>query len=430
MKQKAFLLLCASIFSLSAIAQGNFFGIARNSTLSTETFLSQVNPATGVVTNISTSSLGGSINLTGAALDPYNNYYHYMSGASINTVSLTTGTVVNSILISNPIAYSYFDNFRFNNSDTSLYGLARRNIYDSVTMTSIGEVYLARINVSTGVITQISPSSVGYGFSLGGSAIDPYQKIYYYTTGNRLVGLDMYTGSIWSDVPMVITNGIIFDNLSYSCADTGIYGLIRQNYYDTLYLDPLDSANTMVLVDSTSIFLGRVNPVTGVVSTISPYSIASGGYSLNAGSTIDPGNMLYYYSNGSQLVAVSLATGLITSQNSFTNVNGEHFELMRYMSNCIGVTLPSRFPSTTGLGNIGQVPAVNFYPNPVDNTLYISGCSAYHSLSIIDAVGKVVYNSEINTPNGAFDISSLPSGIYLAKLSGANGNIICKFSKM
>ncbi len=430
MKQKAFLLLCASIFSLSAIAQGNFFGIARNSTLSTETFLSQVNPATGVVTNISTSSLGGSINLTGAALDPYNNYYHYMSGASINTVSLTTGTVVNSILISNPIAYSYFDNFRFNNSDTSLYGLARRNIYDSVTMTSIGEVYLARINVSTGVITQISPSSVGYGFSLGGSAIDPYQKIYYYTTGNRLVGLDMYTGSIWSDVPMVITNGIIFDNLSYSCADTGIYGLIRQNYYDTLYLDPLDSTNTMVLVDSTSIFLGRVNPVTGVVSTISPYSIASGGYSLNAGSTIDPGNMLYYYSNGSQLVAVSLATGLITSQNSFTNVNGEHFELMRYMSNCIGVTLPSRFPSTTGLGNIGQVPAVNFYPNPVDNTLYISGCSAYHSLSIIDAVGKVVYNSEINTPNGAFDISSLPSGIYLAKLSGANGNIICKFSKM
>ncbi len=430
MKQKAFLLLCASIFCLSAIAQGNFFGIARNSTLSTETFLSQVNPATGVVTNISTSSLGGSINLTGAALDPYNNYYHYMSGASINTVSLTTGTVVNSILISNPIAYSYFDNFRFNNSDTSLYGLARRNIYDSVTMTSIGEVYLARINVSTGVITQISPSSVGYGFSLGGSAIDPYQKIYYYTTGNRLVGLDMYTGSIWSDVPMVITNGIIFDNLSYSCADTGIYGLIRQNYYDTLYLDPLDSANTMVLVDSTSIFLGRVNPVTGVVSTISPYSIASGGYSLNAGSTIDPGNMLYYYSNGSQLVAVSLATGLITSQNSFTNVNGEHFELMRYMSNCIGVTLPSRFPSTTGLGNIGQVPAVNFYPNPVDNTLYISGCSAYHSLSIIDAVGKVVYNSEINTPNGAFDISSLPSGIYLAKLSGANGNIICKFSKM
>lgn len=422
MKQKLSYLLVAAMCATQAIAQSQFYGVARNTTVSTEVFLANVNPTTGYVTNISTTSLGPSINLTGAALDPYNNYFHFMGGTNINTVSLSTGNMVSSVPIYNPIASSYFDNYRFNNSDTSLYGLARRVIYDSATMSSSGEVYLAKINLSTGLITQISPSSVGVGFSLGGSAIDPYQKIYYYTTGLKLVGLDMYTGNIWSSADMLITNGIMFDNIAYSCVDTAIYGLIRQNYYDTTYPDPLDSSIVDVLVDSTTIMLGRINPATGVVTTISPYSIASGGYSLNSGATIDPYNRLYYFNNGSQLIAVSLTTGLIVNQPTLTYSNGEYFELMRYMSNCAEATLPLRLPQTTGINSVQQSKEISVYPNPATDNIQLSGCDAYETLTVVDATGRVVFNTPISQPQFSINVATWARGIYLIKAHGAVGS--------
>jgi hypothetical protein len=74
----------------------------------------------------------------------------------INTFRITAQVKsFNSVPLSNPIANSYFDNFRFNNADSRVYGLAKRNSFDSVTLTDRGELYLARINSHPGVISQI-----------------------------------------------------------------------------------------------------------------------------------------------------------------------------------------------------------------------------------------------------------------------------------
>lgn len=429
MKQKLTALFLATLPLLSQAQSVRFFGVARKNTPANEVFLARVEPSSGLVTSISSSSLSESINLTGAALDPYNNHFHYMAGDQLKTIDLNTGNMVTSATIYNPIAASYFDNLRFNNSDTTLYGLARRVTYDTVTMTSTGEVYLAKINTTTGEITQISSSSVGQGYSIGGNAIDPYQKIYYYTTGAYLVGLDMYTGSIYSSTPMVITDGIIFDNLAYSCTDTAIYGLIRQNYFDTL-VDPSDPTLTTVVLDSATLRLGRINPATGVVTTISPHTIAQGGYTLNAGATIDPDAKVYYYNNGAELVGVSLVTGTIVSQSLLSFTNGQFFELMRIQDNCIDATLPTRkAPSPSVVSSIDKQNRVTIAPNPVSERVTISAADNLGKVELIDVSGRVVFSATATGNSITVDLSGVPAGVYFARLHSGAGVVTARIVK-
>jgi hypothetical protein len=420
MKQISFFLLALQL-SISAQSQtsSGFYGLARRNTPDEAVYLATVNPSTGVVTNVNDSSVSTLVNLTGSALDPYRNLYHFMGYNELKSVDMSSGLTVRSVRISNPIADSYFDNFRFNNSDSTLYGLARRNTYDSATMTNYGELYLATINTTSGVITQISDTSVGQGYALAGSAIDPYQMVFYYSTGSHLVGLDMYTGNVYSNSRMILGYGMLFDNFTYSCSDTAIYGMIRQNFYDTVY-DPIDSSIFWQEVDSTALYLGRINPSTGVVTTVSPYSIGVGGYSLNSGSTIDPDAMVYYYNNGAQLVGVSLTTGLVVSSQTLTNTNGQYFELMRISANCMEATLPKRTLGTTSVTKtLANSNSISIYPNPASDALFVASRVPVQKLQIFSSVGELALST--TAVGDRVDIQSLPAGMYVVKLSTSDG---------
>ncbi len=428
MKNLFIILIALYSWQGNAQVSNTFYGLARKNTPANEIFLATVNPTTGVVTNVSPSSLSPIVNLTGAALDPYNNHYHFIGYNEIKTINLTTGLQTNSAVISNPIAASYFDNFRFNHSDSTLYGLARRYIYDSVTMTGYGEVFLATINTTTGVITQISTNSVGQGYALAGSAIDPYQKVFYYSTGANLVGLDMYNGSIYSNVPIQLPPDNYFDNFTYSCADTALYGLIRTNYFDSIP-DPIDTTMYIQILDSTAIHLGKINPNTGVVTVISPVSIAQGGYTLNAGSTIDPSTMVYYYNNGSQLVGVSLITGLVVSQPNLTNPTGQFFELMRIQSNCYEAKQPIRLNSATVTADIRQSNDLLIHPNPSHDWVKIESREDLDKIDIINPFGKVLRSIRVQGKLINIDISPLPQGVYVVKAYGKNKIATAKLVK-
>jgi hypothetical protein len=428
--KKIFILIAIFVAAkVQAQISNTFYGLARKNTPNNEIFLATINPSTGLVTNISPTSLSPIVNLTGAALDPYNNNYHFVGYNQMKTINLSTGLETNSVVINNPIANSYFDNFRFNNSDSTLYGLARRYIYDSVTMTGYGEVYLSTINTTTGTISQISPNSIGQGFALAGSAIDPYQKIFYYSTGTNLVGVDMYTGLIYSNPPISIpAGGTNFDNFTYSCIDTALYGLIRTNYfsyeYDSLIMD------TIKTLDSTAIHLGRINPSTGVVSKISPTKLDQGGYTLNAGSTIDPSTMTYYYNNGYQLVGVSLLTGLKVSQQIINNTNGQFFELMRIQSNCYEAYKPIRQNAPASVVSSLKQNNIIIFPNPTTGMIELKNSNAVVKIEIFDMVGKLLLTQKINSMNQKVDVSKLQMGNYLLKAySKSNQFDVSKFVK-
>ncbi len=414
--------ICSTLIGLRAQTPTEFFGLARTYDPTQAVYLATVDPVTGVVTNISTSSLSEMINLTGAALNPYNELFHYVAATTMVNVDLNTGNVVDSAFMFDPLGDSYFDNFRFNNSDSALYGLARAIAYDTVTMTYTNEMFLATVSTATGEITRISPTSIGEGFALAGSAIDPHLMVFYYSTGTELVGLDMYTGGVYSIAPITLdADDRYFDNFTYSCADTSLYGLIRTNYFTTYY-DSLIMTEIEIL-DSTAIHLGRIDPSTGVVTQVSPVSIGQGGYTLNAGSTIDPDLMVFYYNNGIELVGVSLITGLVVSQQELTNTDGQMFELMRIRTNCIDAT-PMRLDPLLSVQETAPDDDFRVFPNPVMQTLFISATEQIRYAALMDITGRIILEVQPDAQTAAFDMENMENGVYLLRCLTAQGEYI------
>jgi hypothetical protein len=428
MKKICIILIFVSVAN-TVLAQipNTFYGLARKNTPTPQLFLSTINPSTGLVSNISPSSLGPMVNLTSAALNPNTNTFHYVGGNVFKSIDLVTGTIVNTVLINNPIANSTFENFRFNNADSSIYGLARRVIFDSVNNTYLNEVFLATIQPGNGLVTQISPNSVGLGFALAGSAIDPHLNVFYYSTGLNLIGLDMFNGTVYSNAPITLSNGIVFDNFTYSCVDTALYGLVRQNYYDSLP-DPLWPNGWNVFVDSTSIHLAKINPNTGLVTTISPTSLDQGGYSLNSGSTIDPSTKTFYYNNGLQIIGVSMITGLKVTQQTLINSNGELFELMRIQSNCFRAANTRTNPSL-GFDENTVHKKVELFPNPTASVFVIHADENIESVQVYNSGMSLVYYTEPKAKSIAIELDNFPTGLYMVKIQSGNTILVKKVVK-
>jgi len=381
--------------------------------------LGYMDPSVGMVYNRGPYTYNQAINLTGAALNPYDSTFVFMGGHGINTFDLNQGNITFQSPVTNPIADSFFDNFRFNNADSTMYGLARRNTIDTATLQTFGELYLAKINTQNGVITQISPNSVGQGFALSGSAIDPYQMVFYFSTGSNLVGLDMYTGNVFSNVPMLITGGDYFDNFTYSCADTALYGLVRKNYisYVVDSLFPLDSIPTL---DSATVKLGRINPSTGQVTIISQNAVSMGGYSLNIGAAIDPNAMIYYYSNGYSLIGVSMITGNKVSEVPFTFEDGLYFNLMRNFENCITAKSVRQNPLLSIKNYNNSINNLIVYPNPNHGQFEILNTKLIKHIEITSLEGQMVFSKLINQNKTILSIEELNNGIYFLKMVDEN----------
>lgn len=389
------------------------YGLARTNTPDYQVFLATIVPETGVVTNISPISLSPFINLTGAALDPYQNLYHYMAADTFKSVDLTTGLTVYSAQVTDGLGFSYFDNFRFNQSDSTLYGLTRTITYDSITFEVTSEMFLATIDPTTAIISRISPSSIGEGFALAGSAIDPFMMVYYYSTGSALIGLDMYTGGVYSTSPFLLPDeAVMLDNFSYSCVDTALYGLMRSNYvtpvFDSLIMD------TVEIIDSTGIHLAKINPISGVITIISPYAIASGGYSLNGSSTIDPELRIYYYHTGEAIVGVSMETGLIVSNAVITNEDAEYFDMMRIQNDCYGV-VPMRLDPALTITNPALAQKIRIYPNPATDVVQVNYSGSIISVEFMQYDGRVISRFQPAAIADGIPVQHMEAGMYLVR---------------
>jgi hypothetical protein len=418
-KNKSILFLLLSLLGFTTSAQNNsLIGLLRTSNLASIR-LGKLDLTTGIFSQLSTASIGNSFNATGAALDPNSGTYFFLGAGGMLSVDVTTGSVVAQNALTNPIATSYFDNFRFNTSDSSLYGLARR--YIQTGGQGVGELYLATINPSTGVITQISPQSVGQSYALQGNAIDPHLMVYYYSIASQFVGLDMYTGLVYSSPTISFPQGgLYFDNFTYNCADTSIYGLIRMNTTAPL-----------------TVHFGKINPQTGVVTQISQQPIAYSMFSVSGSSTIDPNTGTYYYlsvlpQGGKAVVGISIQTGSVASVDTIptTGNTQTYFDMMRNPSDCFGAQAyrPDSSGGTAGTSNLAQ-PQLKVYPNPFGEQLKISSTVLINTYSLKDAQGKTLFQetpikTEIQLQTAAFD-----NGIYFLEIHTALGSEIIKLVK-
>lgn len=428
--------LIFSLFTFSCTVSfsqlGNtMYGLART-TNPAAVYIATMDPVTGIATNIGQTSVSSSINLTGAALNPYNNRFCFFGDNGLKSIDLSTGQLTNTATINNPNGTGYFDLFRFNTSDSLMYGLSRRNITNPQTGQVTGTMYLATIDELTGTVTEISPSSIGQGFALSGSAIDPHQMVFYYSNGSQLVGLDMYNGSIYSNPTLTFPNGgQHFDNFTYSCSDTTMYGLVRTNYYSSVF-NPLTGMTTQVF-DSAAVHLGKVDAMSGAVTKISTQSIGVNSFSVNGSSTIDPVNLIYYFISGSgtglTIYGVSLTTGLVVSQGAISNAGALYFDMMRIQSDCYE-SRPTRLePSANIQETFTSTNMVKVFPNPFTDQITVSSEVELQKIELIQANGQVLNSLTVSGKDFTFETSQLINGIYFLQVTNVEGMEIIKIIK-
>jgi hypothetical protein len=394
--------------------------------------LGSIEPTTGVVSNIGTNEYNLPINLTGATINPYANHYIIASGSNLLTLNIANGNIVHYVPITGPVPTFAFQNFRFNPSDTTIYGLVPVNFFssyfDSLSMTTIqvldsSHIRFAFINPSTGQYNLLGNTPLKNVHTLAGNAINPHQMLFYYSAVDTLVSIDLYTGNVYNEVPIQVPTNAMFENFTYSCADSAIYGIVRQNYISTVY----DSILMIYLdvIDSTTFLLGKINPVNGQVNIISPYNLGLGA-TLNGSCFIDPDSMMYYFSSGINVVGVSLLTGQITSIVPKTYAaNYMYFDMMRSTKNCFGA-LKVRIQQPSAIDDVLNQRELALVPNPASDRVEIKSMQAIRSASIYSVSGQRI----LETNKTSFDISSIGAGLYWVRIELKDGGMkVLKFVK-
>ncbi|MCF8269930.1 MAG: T9SS type A sorting domain-containing protein [Crocinitomicaceae bacterium] len=402
-------LLILFIPFLSIGQLGNtMYGLYRNNNPSTVQ-LATIDPTTGVI-NVLGPNLGNTINLTGVSLNPYNYTYTYQDQDSWLSVDLTNGGIVNDVVVSLPSATGNFDNFKFNTSDTTMYGIFSQVLYNPTTGVYSGDMRLATCDLSTGQVALISPASVASSYVMAGSSINPHLMVYYFISEGKLMGIDLYNGSIYTQPLISIpSGGDSFDNFAYSCVDTTMYGLIVDHGVGVLSL-------------------GKINASTGVVTPL-PTALNFDNYIMNGGATIDPINHIYYFEtmdNNAQiyLVGLSLLDGSIVS-NVMLPPSGTYFDMARIDGDCYGAT-PSRLNLSLQLEE--STWSLSIAPNPSSDVVNINSNSQIEYLRCYGMDGKTAREITMDG-NNQISIKSFPKGVYMLEVRTANTSRIVKLVK-
>lgn len=372
---------------------------------------------TGNISAANPNSIASSINLTGAALDlNTNNYFFITQGGSngtILTIGMNDGLIAAQQQVTNPMAPSYFDNFRFNTSDSTLYGLARRFIPAAGGQPGYGELFFASLDPSTGVVSQISQQSITDSYSISGNAIDPHQMIYYFSKSTVLYGIDMYNGQIYSSPTLSYPEGgMYFDNYTYNCADTSIYGIIR-----------------VTTTPPITAYLGKVNPTSGVVTRIAQTPLQYNTYSVNGSSTIDPTTGIYYYvsslpQGGVGVIGISLSTGLLVSVHPVSSLAGvqTYFDMIRHPSDCYNAEIVRPSSIDGGAGLLPMLVAnTKVYPNPFDDHLQIDSQELIEAYALRDAQGNMILEGQALSHEIQLSLGQIPSGVYFLNIQTNQG---------
>jgi hypothetical protein len=166
--------------------------------------------------------------------------------------------------------------------------------------------------------------------------------------------------------------------------------------------------------------LGKINPNTGVVTTISPYAISQGGYSLNAGAAIDPDAMIYYYNNGASLIGVSLITGTVVSTVTLDFEDGMYFDLMRNFENCKSARSMRLSPAVSLIENGAQGQETMIYPNPSNGLFTVKASFLLKEITVSGIDGKRLMSQNPNNNQVLLNLEKLEKGIFFLTLVGEN----------
>jgi len=394
----------------------NLFALVTSSNTSpSQNKAGSININTGFVNDVSTTFSEQSFNVAGGDFDPIQSKMYLMTGNStFTTFNFNTGGITTIPYTTSFSGTTYFDNVSYSHSNNTLYGLVRPFGANNV---SLG-VYFGKLNTTTGQVTTLSPNSIATGYQLAGTIIDPELMVYYFKTGTKFLGIDLYNGTIYSQPDIVYTsNDYDFSNFTYNCADNSIYGIVRE-----MTNIQMPNAPTGVFIQHSR--LGKIDPATGIVTRVSQTILPNLYYSVTAGATIDPSTNTFYCSDNTNLYGISTVTGVAVS-TPLVFENGNFVNFIANSNDCTGATASRLDPN---LSNTSVDLKKNFiiYPNPVSSILTIQSEKRLDTIEVFDAIGRLILTKK---STNTLDVSSLQSGNYLMKIGSQNSIESIKFIK-
>ena len=422
MKKNLLLLFLINVFFANAQNSNQLFTIVskyNSADFTSSIRLGNLNPNTGFVSNIGTTTSPNYISINGGSVNQITNRFNLVTMNSLMSFNLVDGTIVSEVPITSFYpGTTYFSNVRYSNSDNTLYGLASTFIDN----TTLEGMYLAKLDTETGNLLAISQNSIGTGYQLAGTAIDPSLMVYYYSTGSKFMGIDLYNGTVFSNPDIVYSNpnDFNFTNFSFNCNDSTIYGLVTE---DTGTQNP----NAPFPSNLYLMRFGKINPTTGQVTHISEVPLPVSGYSVNANSTIDPIAGVYYFSDGANIYGISLLTGLVVSTTALTYEDGNNVNMLTNYNNCNGAVITRLNPALSNPEN-ELMASIKVYPNPTSNNLTIHTEATIDKVEVLDSNGRVVQVEPLNLRT--LNVQQLQSGIYFLKITSNSAVKNIKFVKM
>jgi hypothetical protein len=402
MKKNLLLFVIAFSFHSNAQAVDNLFTIVTkySSEFGGSTRMGNVNPTVGFVNNVGTATSPNLFSVTGGSVNQTTNRFNLVSTNFFMSFDLFDGSIQDNLPINSFFeGTTLFSNVRYNNSNNTLYGLASTFTENN----DLIGMYLASLNTETGDLTALSQSSIGNGYQLAGTAVNPLEMVYYYSTGPKFVGLDLYNGTVYSNPTIQYSNPneFNFTNFAYNCADDTMYGLVTE---DTQVPNPNSPSGTSIY----AMRFGKINTTTGEVTNI-------------------PNTNTYYYSDGNNIYGISLLTGLVVSNAPLVFEDGQNINMMFNYNNCLGA-IATRFDPALSIPENAANAKITLYPNPTSTTLSIDAPFAIDSVEVIDSNGRTVKADRLDS--NKLQVQHLQSGVYFLKIVSNNLVKNIKFVKI
>ncbi|RYZ83398.1 MAG: T9SS type A sorting domain-containing protein, partial [Proteobacteria bacterium] len=154
---------------------------------------------------------------------------------------------------------------------------------------------------------------------------------------------------------------------------------------------------------------------TGTLMTDSVVSVYTGtcGSLVEVGCNDDDGDLNFSL--------VSIVTGLTPGATVYIGV-------WKYGASAAGQFQVSAYDASLSTGDINRA-GFNFYPNPVTSVLNLSHTSDIKTATVFNMLGQQVMVRNINASEAQLDMTSLPKGTYMVKLSANEGTKTIKIVK-
>jgi hypothetical protein len=379
------------VYSFSFAQNNEIIGVSRTNVPSNQVYLAKVNEITGLIQDLSTSSYSEYISNFTYTVDPDLDIFYYTGNNNLIGIDINSGNLITDVPITTSLQ-PYFQNFVYNEITQELIGLERGQ-------NGGNQVFLSKIDPQTGVVTPISQTSITDVITLnGGSTIDLNNQWFQFVSNGQLLSVDITTGQVVHSPAIDTSQVAFFDNILFNASDGNLYGLGRNS-------------------NPAEIFLGQIDPITGVVTLISQQSLTTA-FSLS-GAAINPFTGVYYFKGLNNFIGVSTINGNIVSSTplDFSQSNGDYFDYY-YFSGRVITLLNSRDAEFDH--------DIKIYPNPVESILSVK-LNNINKIQIYNLLGKPLYEeSTINAGTFSLDMTEYPSGIYLIKFTTPGNSFVKK----